>query len=132
MRKIYKNLYPIIFITLMIFLFLFVYYNKLQIKESYEIVTGKVIGYKHSGRVSWGIKYEFKIKGKTIINYYEYKHVKLPYGTIVPVLYSSSDPDLSQLLLIPKDFKEYGLPYPDSLKRLETYINKHKAKNFWE
>ena len=131
-KNLKKNWFPILVILFFISLPFYRHYMLKQRKSCYKITVGKVIGYEHSGRVSWGIKYEFKVKEKTTINYYEYKHTKLPFGTKVPVLYSCSDPDFSQLLLLPEDFKEYDLPYPDSLMWLEKYIKKHKEKQLWE
>ncbi|MNE93942.1 hypothetical protein D3C80_1918520 [compost metagenome] len=64
--------------------------------------------------------YEFKV------NNIEYKNstVKLAFSLgegydllnfNFPVIYQKSNPDNCQLLITPYEFKEYNIPYPDSL-----------------
>jgi len=131
LRKIKKNWFPILVILFFISLPFYRHYKLKQRKSCYKITVGKVIGYRHSARTNQGIKIQYSIQNTTITNFYD-RNVKLPFGTKVPVLYSCSDPDFSQLLLLPEDFKEYDLPYPDSLMWLEKYIKKHKEKQLWE
>ncbi len=125
-------MYPILIISFFIFIFVYRQYSIKKRMECYRITNGRVIGYRPSSRTLQGLKVQFFKENVEHIIYSDKYHVKLSKGTIVPVLYSCSNAEFSVLLLMPKDFEEYGLQYPDSLKWLNIFINKHKAKKFWE
>lgn len=40
----------------------------------------------------------------------------------VPVIFETEDPDNSYLLLGPKEFEKFGLPFPDSLNWVKEYV----------
>ncbi len=103
--------------------------NRKNIEKCHKITIGIVTGFNDS-KPFHGIMYEYYIDQKRYVNSANY-NCELPKSTKVPVIYSCSDEDNSGLLLLPEDFHKYNMEYPDSLKWLEKYINRHQFKKIF-
>lgn len=97
------------------------------------LVQGTIVGFKKYYKLADALRYEFYIDGKKILtngnsngkssDYSKLsKHV---IGQTFPVLASPANPDkYSKILVVPEDFEEYGLSFPDSLKWVLKYIDR--------
>lgn len=73
-------------------------------------------------------KYEFEVNGKKITGlsdrYFFYiENQDALMGKTFPVIYDEKDPKNSSILILNRDYAEFGLPQPDSLKPLEQLLN---------
>ncbi len=104
-----------------------------KLMEDSIIVSGNISGFDKTYKRADALKYDFEYnrkKYKKIGNSngkssdYEaiYKYV---INRTFPVLINKINPqEYSKLLVVPEDFQEYGLPFPDSLKWILKYINR--------
>jgi hypothetical protein len=126
------------FIIILLFTLLLWHGNRESTKDNLSLkvhkifVTGKIESY-NCGISARAITDEFKftctIKGRKynatlqspIFSQMGYEFV----GKIFPVIYDSTNPKNYEMLIFPRDFQEFGLPYPDSLNWVvylaETY-----------
>ncbi|MDF2435720.1 MAG: hypothetical protein K0Q95_96 [Bacteroidota bacterium] len=100
-----------------------------KIKKDPKQTTGTIVEYdnlrEYNTNGCW-IYYEYSVDGKS------YKHCQKYHGWnkednffmhyTFPVVYSNEDPDLSRLLIIEEEFKNFGLTQPDSLKKYNGRI----------
>jgi len=98
------------------------------IKEKFEVTSGNIISFKK--RLPKNIippKYNYSIKSKIYkggfvsqkickeLNVSEAAELK---RVNFPVVYSVNKREVSRMLIRPKDFKEFGLSFPDSLQSI--------------
>jgi hypothetical protein len=69
-------------------------------------------------------KYEYRIGGMkyTGLNSYSFdiKHQDNLIGKIFPIIYDEKNPENSRLLILEKEYQEFGLQQPDSLKKYDA------------
>jgi len=61
------------------------------------------------------------VSSSSSISYHTARHLVNHY---IPAMYSRKY-DRLDLLILPKDFKEYGLPYPDSLRWIDSLNSRY-------
>ncbi len=110
----------IIFGVVEIFIIFGESYNIKQIKDCHKFTIGNLISNDRTLK-NREIDFEYFVNG------YRYTGISKSYPFQIPikqilVLYPCADPSFSQMMLTPEDFKEYNLPYPDSLKWILPYI----------
>jgi hypothetical protein len=122
MRKQDKIAISIILI-IAVFCVLFLIYRNRQLKNDGIIVYGKIIGHGYSAKSPiLEFKYSFVYKGKI---YERWGDARVDYssdfiGKTFPVQYSPKL-GIGEMLITPRDFAKYGLPFPDSLKWVLPY-----------
>lgn len=101
-------------------------------REKHSVTTGIITSTDGGGRGNWGpgIYYEYYVSGKKIKG--SRRHAQLPYaigekimGKSFPVAYEKYWYGYEDNILItPTDFKNYGHPFPDSLRWILQHIKK--------
>lgn len=107
----------------------FQYYSYKIHNCDYEIVSCKVYEVvKISKPSGYNVYFKCRINGKVyddrdkLPNYYEFGFRYFLVGKNVPLLICKSNPKYHDILLLPEDFKERNLVYPDSLKIYLKYL----------
>jgi hypothetical protein len=107
-------------------------FKKMLMKDNI-IVSGEIIGYRSSYKRTDVLSYKFSINDK---DYYhssssygksdDYKRLyPLVKGKTFPIIVCKTNPkDINSLLLVPEDFKEFGLQFPDSLNWIKTNLKR--------
>lgn len=102
-------------------------------KEFFDIVsknkafaTGKITSYS-VGRWSHSFRYFFVNNNDSTVNSFKVIGHKIKkenrnkfVNQLFPVVYAKNNPEYHQMLVFERDFKEWGLSYPDSLKWIST------------
>lgn len=98
-----------------------------------SIAHGQVNGFSKAYKRTDAINYTFSFEGRTYQSYSssngsadDYEKL-FPYinGRTFPVLFSKNDPEhYSLMLIVPEDFKEFGISFPDSLNWVKRLLNK--------
>jgi len=106
---------------------------KKKLTENSIIVPGKITGFDKTYKRADALNYIFeynKIEYKKVGNSngkatdYEAVQKHVLYRTF-PVLINKNNPKkYSKLLVVPEDFQEFGLEFPDSLKWILKYIDR--------
>jgi hypothetical protein len=103
------------------------------LKKSHAICNGYIKNYNSGGTGNangiW-IDYSINVNGKTYNSSSLYRLEDLSVKLVknhflnknVTVIYNPNDPSTSSLMILPKDFKENGYDFPDSLKWILPYI----------
>jgi hypothetical protein len=113
--------------VVLFFVYLFVkdrYYKPKELKENGILLTASTMEWQQSTKAGFGLKYEFFFDGKKITGYAASKYFA---GNInfahkyFPVIYAPKYGH-KELLIEPRRFKEYNIPFPDSLKWVLPYI----------
>ncbi len=109
-------------------------YERSKLEKKHLITTGLIYDWESGGKSSPGskyINYEFylgskKIKGERM---YSNESLKLSFvenyliNKYFPIVYSPEYPKNSAILITPKDFAQFEIPFPDSLNWVLPYIN---------
>lgn len=107
-----------VFLAIAILCVVWLIYRDKELKSNGVIVLGKIIDHGHSAKSTvLEFKYAFQYEGKT---YENWSGARVNYssdfiGKTFPVQYSPKL-DIGEILITPRDFAKYGLPFPDSLK----------------
>lgn len=121
----------LVFISVCILVYAFVRKNTLE--KNPQLGVAVTYDYSVNGRGNAGglnIEYAFnlnakKYKATLALTTYElsaYNCKNYFIGTSFPVVYDPSNPSNSLLLIRPKDFKRFGIPFPDSLNWVLRYL----------
>lgn len=106
---------------------------KKKLTENSIIVPGKITGFDKTYKRADALNYIFEYNGKTYTTYSsssgnpsDYEDMKLfVFNRTFPVLINKNNPKkYSKLLVVPEDFQEFGLEFPDSLKWILKYIDR--------
>jgi hypothetical protein len=114
----------LVFLTIAILSVLWLIYRDKQLKSNGVIVFGKIIDHGYSAKSPvLDFKYSFLYKGKAYENWSSTRVNYSPVfiGKTFPVRYSPKL-DIGEMLITPRDFAKYGLPFPDSLKWVLPYV----------
>lgn len=107
-----------------------VYFNNKRFERRNEVISAIVTDHGTSHKADLILYYEFNILGKAYKGEAMYSIGQGNYSDFLnkkfPVIYEKDHPDNSGLLLSPYDFKEYNIPYPDSLKWVKEKYFKGK------
>ena len=106
---------------------------KKKLMENSIIVSGKITGFDKTYKRADALNYYFEYNGENYTTYSsssgkpsDYDNIKLfVINRTFPVLINKNNPqEYSKLLVVPEDFQEYGLQFPDSLKWILKYIKR--------
>ncbi len=106
---------------------------KKKLMENPIIVSGKITGfdktYKRADALNYDFEYnskEYKKSGNSNGKASDYEALyKYIINKTFPVIINKINPqDYSKILVVPEDFQEYELQFPDSLKWLLKYIDR--------
>lgn len=84
--------------------------------------TARLVHYNPTGKgVGGGFDYRYVVSGTEYTGYRNYSAISWKMADVFlnkefPIVYNSKEPSQSYLLLLPRDFAEFGLEYPDSLQ----------------
>ena len=104
-----------------------------KMMENSIIVSGKIIGfdktYKKADALNYAFEYDRKVYKKVGNSNGKAKDYEALYKYVAnrafPILINKNNPqEYSKILVVPEDFQEYGLQFPDSLKWLLKYIDR--------
>lgn len=128
-----KRLSGYILLSCFAILIAFIIIKQYRLKHNYEVtnatITETAIRMDKNG--FWLIEYEFetksgtKLQGSTFVPLFISKKDKL-VGRIIPCTYYKNNETTSQLLIYKHTWKQYGLPYPDSMKWVGEFIDASK------
>lgn len=96
--------------------------KKKAVTENAAYTTARLIDYTPTGKGSGGgFDYRYVVSGTKYIGHRSYPSISWKMGDVFlnkefPIVYNSKEPSQSYLLLLPGDFAEFGLEYPDSLQ----------------
>lgn len=122
------NKYIIPLFVTIVFIF---FYIKGEINESntlshHGFATGEVYDYAWGSRAGVTLYYTFKNEGQSFNGGQKiYIGKQFAYrfkGKTFPVAYNTEDPSISTLLIEAKDFRKFGLEFPDSLNWAIKYF----------
>lgn len=92
---------------------------KTKILAAPEIVTGIVIEVSYAYKTGYIVKYKFKLSDREFISETGGSRYAKINGIIsnrtFPVIYNTKHPEFNEMLILPEDFVQYGLKFPDSL-----------------
>jgi hypothetical protein len=111
MIKIIKN------ICLVILLVVIGSCNLPSLKEKGVLTTGKITDELHSSSSGVFLRYEYSVEGEKYIGSSEtiYFCYGLFVGKVFPVIYHKEHPNISAILVDPRDFENFNVEFPDSL-----------------
>ncbi|MOA25760.1 hypothetical protein D3C78_1465070 [compost metagenome] len=124
-NNLLKKNNQVIALVLLVLMFslmlLYSHRKKNNLKDDMVITVGQIVNVRNGYKLNIDITYEFIRKQKkeehsdlrVALSYAEGKELLYQY---FPVIYQKSNPNNCQLLISPLDFKEYNIPYPDSLQ----------------
>ncbi len=103
-----------------------------QLEQNHLISYGSVYEVRRTGRANLiRLAYECQIDNKTYKSDIEYSGTvisledsKVFEGKSFPVVYYPKFPHLNTMLVLPKDFEQFNIPFPDSLKWVLPLIKK--------
>lgn len=100
---------------------------KENILNNPSITTAIVTNVELKGRPGNFVQYNFKFNGKIIYSNGNAHKEFAPLKRFIvnrqfPVIFSSIDPNYNMILILPEDFKEYNMPFPDSLNWVLQYL----------
>lgn len=119
------KLIPLLLFGIIISVFIgYKYYTQNALKNNNKIEKARVYDTGGNGKGSITIYYMFSVNNMPYKGTYYTSRISSNdgikfKGKYIPVLFSINDPDNNAGLLLKKDFEEYNLPYPDSLKWIE-------------
>lgn len=130
LTKLQSNLIVLLFlITIVIVAYLRGQRQKETIQKNIQQVSGTITetSMAHRG-AGLDVTYQFSFENKIIEN----QHVlsvnsgiqNFFLGKTFPVVFSKDHPEANEMLILPKDFARFNLPYPDSLKWVINLIEK--------
>lgn len=96
--------------------------NVNEILEAPAMSTGIVRSVVFKAKKGYYIEYDFTIDG--ISTYATTYRSQVPAGIVnrsFPVIYSKTHNDKNEILIFSDDFKEFNLPYPDSLRWITNH-----------
>ena len=111
------------------FIVFWAYYQESKLKNELVVVSGRITDIKElSGLYGGGdanVHYSFtvnniKYNGKHSSNPLIYLNRDTLIWKYFPVVYQKRNPENCSLLISPRDFRKYGIKYPDSLEWLKT------------
>jgi hypothetical protein len=105
----------------------FILIAKHRLKSNGILLNAKTTNWASGANVSVDLKYEFYYKGKKIdgANGFEpFRGNRDFENRYFPVMYYPGMGGHSQLLVRPSDFKDFNLPFPDSLNWVLKYLRK--------
>lgn len=119
-------------LLLLLVLFCIAKYSQYLLKKEYNISNAYIYSIRRTGRSDMLlISFNFNADGKIYKSSSTYSGKTIPLENIhslthrhFPVMYYPLFPKINTLLLLPIDFEQYGLPYPDSLKWVLPLIKK--------
>jgi hypothetical protein len=89
-----------------------------------EVTSSTVTTVKYQSRY----KYEFEVNGKKITGlseryFFPIENQDALMGKTFPIIYDENDPENSSILILKRDFAEFNLTQPDSLKPFEQLLD---------
>jgi hypothetical protein len=101
-----------------------------ELLNDHSMASGKIGNISTDKRVVF--TYSFFVAGKkyeaeTRRTYLDKENCKAFSEKYFPVIYAKGDPDNNRILITKKDFTEFGLPWPDSLKWVFQ-----KTRDYWD
>jgi hypothetical protein len=102
--------------------------HKEIIQNDFQIANGKIIECKVHHRAALWIKYSFTYRDEIYYNS-QSLIIDLWKGNLFvnksfPVIFSKNKPNVNEILIFPKDFERYKMPYPDSLIWVNKLLDK--------
>lgn len=106
---------------------------KNRLLENPIIVSGRITGFQKTYKRTDALNYFYEYNGNAYSTYASSSGKPSDYDGLrllvldrtFPVLINKDNPqEYSKLLVVPEDFEEYGLPFPDSLKWVLKYIKR--------
>jgi hypothetical protein len=94
-----------------------------KILENKGIAVGIIIDYEESGDAGSSIVYSFKYNG---IKYTgrrnpQFNHRGKFINRYFPVIFSTSEPEINRMLIVPSNFEFFNMAFPDSLAWVKEY-----------
>ena len=121
---------PYLFVLILGILFVRYQIRVAHLKKYKGLTTGKIVDFRKDYRGSGGtLVYEFELNGKIhrrengYSNIYTSKGNSL-VGRYFPVVYDTSNIANCLMLVTPKNFDAFSMPFPDSLNWVKEYENK--------
>lgn len=118
---------PYLFILILAILFIRYQVRVIQLKNYKGLVTGKVVDFIEDYRGAGGaVVYEFELNGKLYKRQNGYSNIYTSKGNSLigkyfPVIYDANDTTNCMMLITPKNFRAFSLPFPDSLNWTKEY-----------
>ena len=110
-------------------------YDK-AIRRNSSITSGTIYEFEKKAKLSAVIKYDFEYEGKKYYSSSSSSNTGLRWedeykilfsqikGKVFPVFFSRDNPArYNKILISPKDFEEFNINYPDSLKWVKTILD---------
>lgn len=124
MKKRNNSFYVTIGLIAIVAIYLIVAKRKLH--QNGILLNAKTIDWASGAKMSLDLRYEFYYNGEKIIGnnaFPDFRGNKKFENRYFPVMYYPGMGRHNQLLITPSDFKEFNLPFPDSLKWVLPYLN---------
>ena len=97
-----------------------------EIRKNKAFTTGQITNHGKRDKGLFILKCTYTVNGKIYKDVYaggrvlacNYQYFESKY---FPVVYSTKNPEKSNILMKPRDFEDWGLAFPDSLKWVDDY-----------
>ena len=104
-------------------------WNRSELRKNGKLLTGRIISERRGSKSIWWFTYEFRYNNKL---YKKDKSVDVVQswtfvGKSFPVIFSPRS-NRCELVITPRDFEIYRLPFPDSLSWVKRYVDKNKYR----
>ena len=112
-------------VGLIIIVTVFLVISKRNLHKHGILLNARTTNWASGAKMSLDLKYEFYHKGKKIIGstaFNDFRGNNDFEKRYFTVMYYSGLGGHSQLLITPADFKEFNLPFPDSLQWVLSYL----------
>ncbi|RAJ06718.1 hypothetical protein LX64_01845 [Chitinophaga skermanii] len=111
-----------VFVILGLLILIFKSYNDSNdLLQNYILTEGTVLSFTIAAKGSSNtVKYEYKVDGIFYEGYNAYPEISRSQGSIIvgkkfPVAFLKKDNKISHILISTKDFRNFSIPFPDSL-----------------
>lgn len=123
MPKPNTSFYVVLVVIAIVIIFILI--GKKELQTQGILLNAKTTNWASSSYMGMDLKYEFYYKGEKLSGANAFNKFRGDPDFVdhyYPVMYYPGLGGHSQLLIEPEDFKEYNIPFPDSLKWVLPYL----------
>lgn len=100
---------------------------KKKISENPAFTTGIIKEVEYKGKRGFVVTYSFEVDSRfytSDVNGGRYRGVRnVIKGKTFPVIYNGKSPEINAMMIVPDDFEDYDVQFPDSLFWIRKYID---------
>lgn len=99
-----------------------------HVMDKSDLTSGTVTNIENNIKLGTIVRYKFTVGGDEIdgrMSSPKFEPLsRLILAKTFPVIYSKTSPDYNKMLILPEDYKDFNVAYPDSLRWVLRYFDK--------